>query len=97
MGFYPVCPGSNQDVIGAPYVDKVTVNLDKGKQVTITREGEGCYIQSMTIDGKTYTCNYLDHKQLMKGCDIHFVMGKSPNMKRGTSKQDLPYSFSNSK
>ncbi|MBQ3364594.1 MAG: GH92 family glycosyl hydrolase [Muribaculaceae bacterium] len=94
LGFYPVCPGSNQYVIGAPYLDKMTLNLENGKQVTITREGKGCYIQSMTIDSKPYTRNYLDHDQLMKGCRIHYVMSDKPNYSRGTGKGDLPYSFS---
>ncbi len=94
LGFYPVCPGSNQYVIGAPYLDKMTLNLENGKQVTITREGKGCYIQSMTIDGKPYSRNYLDHDQLMKGCHIHYIMSDKPNYSRGTGKGDLPYSFS---
>ncbi len=94
LGFYPVCPGSNQYVIGAPYLDKMTLNLENGKQVTITCEGKGCYIQSMTIDGKPYTRNYLDHDQLMKGCRIHYIMSDKPNYSRGTGKGDLPYSFS---
>ena len=94
LGFYPVCPGSNQYVLGTPYFDKMTLNLENGKQVTITSEGEGCYIQQMTINGKTYTRNYLDHSQLTNGCNIHYVMGSTPNKKRGTGKQDVPYSFS---
>ena len=93
MGFYPVCPGSNQYVLGTPYFDKVTLSLENGKQVTITSEGEGCYIQQMTIDGKNYTRNYLDHERLLQGGDIRFVMGDKPNLKRGTGKQDVPYSF----
>ena len=97
LGFYPVCPGSSQYVIGAPYLDKVTLNLENGKQVTITREGEGCYIQSMTIDGKPYTHNYLEHSRLMQGCNIRAVMGDKPNKQRGISTADRPYSFSASK
>ncbi len=94
LGFYPVCPGSNQYVLGTPYFDKMTLSLENGKQVTITSEGEGCYIQQMTINGKPYTRNYLDHSQLTNGCNIHYVMGTTPNKKRGTGKQDVPYSFS---
>ena len=97
MGFYPVCPGSNQYVIGAPYLDKVTLYLENGNRVTITREGQGCYIQSMTVNGKPYTHNYLEHDLLTHGCDIRFVMGDTPNFKRGTGKQDAPYSFSTHK
>ena len=97
MGFYPVCPGSNQYVIGSPYLDKATLHLENGKQVNITREGEGCYIQSMTIDGKPYSHNYLDHELLIQGCDIHYVMGERPNTHRGTATADAPYSFTTSR
>jgi len=94
LGFYPVCPGSNQYVIGAPYFDKVTLNLENGKKVTICREGNGCYIQSMKVDGKNYTRNYLEHEQLTRGCNILFMTGDNANRHRGTNKSDLPYSFS---
>ena len=93
MGFYPVCPGSNQYVIGSPYLDKVTLSLENGKTVSLSREGTGCYIQSMTIDGKPYAHNYLDHSRLLQGGSIHFVMGDEPNKHRGTSSSDVPYSF----
>ena len=96
LGFYPVCPGSNQYVIGSPYFDKVTLNLENGKRVTISREGKGCYIQQMKVNGKPYTHNYLDHDLLLQGCEIQYIMGDKPNTRRGTAKQDLPYSFSTS-
>ena len=94
LGFYPVCPGSNQYVIGSPYLDKVTLKLENGKTLSLSREGEGCYIQSMTIDGKPYNHNYLDHARLLQGGNIHFIMGNLPNTKRGITTDDLPYSFS---
>ena len=94
LGFYPVCPGSNQYVIGSPYFDKVTLNLENGKQVTIDRDGNGCYIQSMTVNGREYSRNYLEHEQLTRGCQIGFTMGQTPNLKRGTGKKDVPYSLS---
>ena len=89
-----MCPGSNQYIIGSPYLDKMTIHLENGKQVNLTCEGKGCYIQSMTIDGKPYTRNYLDHNRLMQGADIRFVMGDTPNVYRGITPADLPYSFS---
>ena len=97
LGFYPVCPGSNQYVIGSPYFDKVSLRLENGKQVTIKRNGKGCYIDSMTVNGKRYSHNYLDHETLLNGCDIIFNMSDRPNLKRGTSKNDAPYSFSKAK
>ena len=94
LGFYPVCPGSNQYVIGTPYFDQVTIHLENGQRVNISREGKGCYIDDMTMDGKRYTRNYLAHNRLMQGCDISFFMKERPNRLRGVSQEDSPYSFS---
>ena len=97
LGFYPVCPGSNQYVIGTPYLDMVTLRLENGNLVTIRRQGSGCYIGSMTVNGKPWSRNYLDHMTLTRGCDITFIMTEQPNTKRGTAASDAPYSFSNAK
>lgn len=35
LGFYPVCPGSNQYVLGAPYFPKATITLENGKKIEI--------------------------------------------------------------
>ena len=94
LGFYPVCPGSNQYVLGSPYLHKATLHLENGKTVTLSREGNGCYIQSITVNGKPYSHNYLTHELLLQGCDICFVMGNTPNTHRGTGANDAPYSFS---
>ena len=93
LGFYPVCPGSNQYVIGTPYLDNVTLHLQNGKNVVLTRKGAGTYIQQMTIDGKPYSHNYLDHNRLLQGASIQFMMGDQPNHERGTGAKDVPYSF----
>ena len=31
MGFYPVCPGTDQYVLGAPYLPYIKVMLENGK------------------------------------------------------------------
>jgi len=97
LGFYPVCPGSNEYPLGSPLFKKVTLHLENGKQVTLTANNnrvENRYIASMQIDGKDYTKNYLNHADLMKGADIRFSMSSAPNTSRGTSERDFPYSFS---
>ncbi len=95
LGFYPVCPGSNQYVIGTPYFKKATVHLENGNTVNIGAEGEGCYIQQMTLNGADYQHNYLNHSTLMQGANIRFGMGTNANKQRGTQPQDAPYSFTN--
>lgn len=96
MGFYPVCPGANQYVIGTPYFDKMTLHLENGKTMTITAKNcnqENKYIQSLSINGTPSTKNFFTHEQLMQGGNIHYVMGSTPNKQRGISDRDAPYSF----
>lgn len=96
MGFYPVCPGANQYVIGTPYFDKMTLHLENGKTMTITAQNcsqNNKYIQSLTINGTPSTKNFFTHEQLMQGGNIHYVLGSTPNKQRGISDSDAPYSF----
>ena len=98
MGFYPVCPGSDQYVLGAPLFKKITLKLENGKQVVINapeNSAENKYIQDLKLNGKEYTRNYLNYFELMKGGVLDFKMSLNPNEKRGISKDDFPYSFSN--
>lgn len=96
MGFYPVCPGANQYVIGTPYFDKMTLHLENGKTMTITAQNcnqDNKYIQSLSINGTPSTKNFFTHDQLMQGGNIQYVMGITPNKQRGISDSDAPYSF----
>lgn len=96
MGFYPVCPGANQYVIGTPYFDKMTLHLENGKTMTITAQNcsqENKYIQSLSINGMPSTKNFFTHEQLTQGGNIQYVMGSTPNKQRGISDSDAPYSF----
>ena len=98
MGFYPVCPGSNQYVLGVPYFDKLTLHLENGKSLTVTAKGNSDdtrYVNAMTLNGETYNHNYLTHDAVMNGGTIVFDMSKTPNTQRGTLAEDVPYSLSN--
>ena len=100
LGFYAVCPGSDQYILGAPLFNKVTVTLENGKTIVINapeNSPENKYIQEMTINGKPYSRNWLSHKELMKGATLNFKMGAKPNKVRGTKEEDFPYSFSTEK
>lgn len=97
LGFYPVAPGTTQYAVGAPLFKKATLRFENGKTLTIQapeNDSKHIYVESMTVDGKDYTKNYLDHNTLLQGGVIDFRMGEKPNYNRGTRKADLPYSFS---
>ena len=95
MGFYPVCPGTGQYVLGTPYFKSMKLHLENGQQVSIQSEGKGCYVDEMLLDGKLYEHNYLDMNALKQGANIAFRLSEKPNMLRGTMEADVPYSFSN--
>ena len=98
MGFYPVCPGTDEYVLGTPYFKEMKLHLENGKTVTISAPNNGDdkrYISSMTLNGKEYTKNYLTHQDLLNGASISYKMDAKPNQQRGTKESDFPYSFSN--
>lgn len=98
MGFYPVAPATDEYVLGAPLFQKISIELENGKKIIINapeNSPSNKYIQSMELDGKKYSKNFLSHKKLMEGATINFEMGNKPNKKRGTKKSDFPYSLSN--
>jgi len=97
MGFYPVCPGSNEYVLGSPLFKSVTLNLENGKQVVIQSSNNSKanrYVSAMTVNGKPAPKNYITQESLTKGAVINFKMSALPNKERGTLKSDFPYSFS---
>ncbi|MDO5665720.1 MAG: GH92 family glycosyl hydrolase [Bacteroidia bacterium] len=98
MGFYPVCPGSDEYVIGSPLFEKMTIHLENGKSIKINSFGNDKskrYISELQLNGKIYTKNYVKHGDLINGAIIDIEVSDTPNKKRGINKSDFPYSFSN--
>ena len=96
MGFYPVCPGSNEYVIGSPCIEKATINLGNEKKFEIIAEGlsdKNIYIQSAKLNGIKYDKTYINHEDIMNGGKLIFKMGRKPNKKWGVKDADLPYSM----
>ena len=97
MGFYPVCPGTDQYVIGAPLFDHVQINLPGGKTVEINAEGNSDtnrYVSGIKVNGEEYTKNYFTYGDLTSGATIDFTMSATPDTERGTRPEDMPYSMS---
>lgn len=97
MGMYPVCPGTDQYVLGAPLFKKITLVLENGKRVVISapaNSAENRYVNGITFNGQPYSKNWLSHKALMEGANIRFSMASVPDMQLGVSQDAYPYSFS---
>ena len=97
LGFYPVCPGTDEYIIGTPLFKSAKLHLENGKTITIKADNnqlDNRYIKEMKINGKSNSRNYLTHDQLIKGANIQFQMSPVPNKQRGTTEKDRPYSLS---
>ena len=96
LGFYPVCPGTDQYVIGAPYLPYAKLQLADGKTLEIKAPGvsdKNRYVKSVKLNGKPLDRLYLTHSELLAGGILEFVMAKNPNKRRGIAASTKPYSL----
>ncbi len=97
MGFYPVCPGTDQYVLGAPYLPYISLALPNGKKLEIKAPGvssKNRYVKSLKLNGEPYEKIYISHADLMNGGVMEFEMDSKPDRKRGTAPEHKPYSLS---
>ena len=95
LGFYSVCPGSNQFILTAPLFDKATVKLGNGKILTITanQPEKNKYITSVSLNGKEIKHCYITYYQLMQGGTLDFTLSATPDKSWGTAPEYAPYSY----
>lgn len=96
MGFYPVCPGSDEYVLGAPYLPYIRLDLPNGKTLEIKAPSvsdANRYVKSLSIDGKKYDKMYITHEDILKGGVWEFTMDSKPNKRRGVAPESKPYSL----
>lgn len=76
LGFYPVAPGSNQYVLGRPFVDRAVIHLPNGKLLTVESvdmSEEHCFVKNVLLNGKSLDRSYVTHEELMKGGELKFI------------------------
>ncbi|WP_026327431.1 GH92 family glycosyl hydrolase [Proteiniphilum acetatigenes] len=94
MGFYPVCPGSDQYVIGSPLVKEAVIQLENGKKFTVRAENyadRNMYVKSIKLNGSPYKKSFIAHSDIVNGGELVFEMSSKPNKK--SSSYQKPYSF----
>jgi len=97
LGFYPLCPGTDQYVMGTPLFSKAELTLENGKKITINAPGvnpDNRYIDRVMLNGEPHTNNWFSHEQLIQGSTIDFSMSSVPNKERGIQQEAFPYSYS---
>ncbi|OAI43371.1 alpha-mannosidase [Verrucomicrobia bacterium SCGC AG-212-E04] len=82
LGFYPVCPGEPNYVIGSPLFDKATLKLANGKTFVIHAKENGAqryYIKAAELNGQPFNRCYLSHQEIVAGGELVFTMTSAPN------------------
>jgi predicted alpha-1,2-mannosidase len=98
MGFYPVCPGTDQYVIGSPLFKKMSIQLENGNKLHIqaaSNSKKKTYVDAIKLNGKPVMKNWFSHFDLLQGGRIEFTMSEMPNKLRGTADTAVPFSLSN--
>ena len=98
LGFYPVCPATDEYVLGAPLFKKATLTFENGKTLTIDapkNSDENVYVNALQLNGTNYGKNWLSHKVLHEGGNLNFDMAANPNYDRGATLSAAPYSMTN--
>ena len=97
LGFYPVAPGSNEYVIGRPFLDRAALNLPNGKQFVVVAERlspANRYVTSVSLNGRALERSVLKDSEIRAGGELHFVMGPVANKRWATATTARPFSMS---
>ena len=90
------CPGSDQYVLGAPYLPYLRLTLPNGRAVEVRAKGVSDrrrYVKRLLVNGQPYERLYITHDMLLRGCTLDFEMSEKPNRTRGLQPSDQPYSM----
>ena len=93
LGFYQVNPSNGVFVFGSPLFDKASVHLPEGKTFEVVAQNnskENVYIQSVLLNGKPYNNSYILYDDIVKGGNLTFVMGNTPNKEFGAAPENRP-------
>ena len=84
LGFYPVCPGSEEYVLGSPKVVSAEVDFGNDRKLTITTENQShdnVYVNEIKLNGQKIEGHMLRHSELLNGGILSFSMGSQPEIR----------------
>ncbi|MEC9017832.1 MAG: glycoside hydrolase family 92 protein, partial [Pseudomonadota bacterium] len=95
LGFYPVAPGSNEYVIGRPFVDRAEMTLPGGQRFTVVADGlsdANRYVGRVTLNGTPLERSVITDAQIRAGGELRFTMQARPNTSWATKPSARPFS-----
>ncbi|RXG25890.1 GH92 family glycosyl hydrolase [Leeuwenhoekiella marinoflava] len=96
MGFYSVCPGTDEYILGSPLFEKTTITLENGKEFVISAKNnseKNIFINNANLNSDNFTKNYLTYSQIIAGGSFNLEMTDTPNKTRGLKETDKPFSL----
>ncbi|WP_242139516.1 GH92 family glycosyl hydrolase [Sphingomonas sp. TREG-RG-20F-R18-01] len=96
LGFYPVDPSSDVYILGSPLFDRAVLKMGNGKTLDIVARNNSAqngYIQSATLNGKTWSKPWFRHGDVANGATFVLTMGPNPNPAWGSAVGDAPPSM----
>ena len=77
MGFYPVCPGSDEYELGSPCVPGLKVRLSDGGTLTVRTKNwtkDHVYVKAVYLNGQKLKGTTIRYEDIKDGGDLYFVM-----------------------
>ncbi len=97
LGFYPVAPGSNEYILGRPFLPRVTLNLPNGRRFTVVADAlddAHPYVGAVTLNGEPLPRAFIRHGEILAGGGLRFTMQTRPNRDWPQAGAEQPYSMS---
>jgi predicted alpha-1,2-mannosidase len=77
MGFYPVCPGSDEYELGSPCVPGLKVRLSGGGTLTVRTKNwskKNVYVKAVYLNGQKIKGTTIHYDDIKDGGELYFVM-----------------------
>ncbi len=99
LGFYPVCPGSNEFILTSPLFPEATICLANGKHLVITANDPAAntYIRRVLLNGKEINRCFITYEELMQGGKLSFELAAEPCPEWAASVSRRPYAMTRDK
>ncbi|MCP4573513.1 MAG: glycoside hydrolase family 92 protein [bacterium] len=80
LGLYQVAPGDPAWLLGAPVFDRAVVQLGGGRELVITAEGDGPYVDGVSVDGEAHDASWISHEALTSAGTLAVVRADEPSV-----------------
>lgn len=83
LGFYPVCPGTDEYILGRPFFPKVSIFLENGKIFNIRATGldEGDRVERVHLNGRKLERGSVKQREIENGGSLVFDFGKGERLR----------------